>query len=540
MPLASLVVVGLVSAVLPHARSYLQEELNRAISAEAYDEVYGKINRFVTLARFEDPRFLDRLRLAEQAGMSAPSAAVTAAVGLVAGLVTSVGFIASLSVLSPLLVGALIASMVPTVLMELTLSSRRAEVLHRIAPLQRRELFYRDVISNFRAAKEIRLYGTGDFFRGRMLQDRRLSDSFQRDLARRALRAGGFLGLTGAALAGAALTWAVHAAWRGALTVGDVSMLISAVAAVQLAVSGLAEAIAKAHNSLLLFDHYLFVVDSESDVAAPTAPHPAVALRQGIEIRDVWFRYSEDAPWVLRGVSLFVPHGRTIGLVGKYGAGKSTLVKLLCRFHDPTRGAIYWDGVDIRDMPPEDLRRRIGAVFQDFMFYDLSAGENIGIGDINHLSDATKVRRAAERAGAHEVISVLPFGYETLLSRIFFSEEDKNDPKTGVMLSGGQWQRVALARGLMREDMDFLILDEPTAGLDPQAEREVISRLAEHRTSRTSLLITHRLGSIRDSDSIAVLSAGRISETGKHADLIAVGGEYARLFSMQADDYMRS
>ncbi|WP_309144325.1 ABC transporter ATP-binding protein [Streptomyces sp. BR123] len=525
---------------MPHFRTYFQEELDRAVAAEAYDEIYRKINLFVTLARFEDPKFLDRLRLAQHAGMSAPSAVVSAGVGIVAGLVTSVGFITTLSVMSPVLVVALVLSMVPTVLIEFSLGSRRADVMHRIAPLQRRELFYRDIISNPRAAKEIRLYGTGSFFRERMLDDRRLADSFQRGLARRALRWGGLLGIAGAALAGAALTWAVHAAWGGELTVGDVSMLIAAVAGVQFAVSGLVETVAKAHNSLLVFEHYVAVVDSDSDVTLPAAPLAAGALKQGIEIRDVWFRYSDDGPWVLRGVDLYIPYGSTVGLVGKNGAGKSTLVKLLCRFHDPTQGTIHWDGVDIRHIAPEELRRRIGAVFQDYMFYDLSAGENIGIGDIDHIADEDRVHRAAERAGIHEVVAGLPFGYDTLLSRIFFSEDDKKDPKTGVMLSGGQWQRIALARGLMREERDFLILDEPTSGLDPEAEKDVSSRLAAHRTSRTTLLITHRLGSIRDADHIAVLSSGQVSELGTHDELIASGGDYADLFAMQADGYIRS
>ncbi|MFE1755527.1 ABC transporter ATP-binding protein [Streptomyces anandii] len=526
--------------MLPYGKAYLREELDRKVSFEAYDEIYTTVNRFVTLARFEDPRFLDRLRLAQEAGMSAPSEAVTAAVGLIASSMTAIGFIISLSILSPVLVSAIILSMLPTALVEFSLSSQRAGILHEIAPLRRREFFYRDAISNGRTAKEIRLYGTGDFLRQRMLEDRQSSDSLQRRFARRRARFGGTLSLAGAILAGAALVWAVHGARSGTLTVGDVSMLIAAVAGVQHAVSELVETAATAHHSLLVFDHYMSVVDSAPDVAPPVASRPITALSHGIEIRDVWFRYSDEGPWVLRGVNLFIPHGRTVGLVGKNGAGKTTLVKLLCRFHDPTRGAIYWDGTDIRNIAPAELRRRIGAVFQDFTYYDLSAAENIGIGDVDRIADVPRIRRAATRAGVHDVISGLPYGYETLLTRVFFDQADKEDPRTGVQLSGGQWQRIALARGLMREERDFLILDEPTSGLDPEAESRVVSELTEHRAGRTSLLITHRLGSIRTSDSIAVLTAGQISEIGTHEELIASRGDYADLFFMQAEGYIGS
>ncbi|WP_395294531.1 ABC transporter ATP-binding protein [Kitasatospora hibisci] len=536
--LVLLVFAGVFSAVLPHVKSYLKEELDRSVSARSYDTVYKKINQFVTLARFEDPKFLDRLRLAQQAGVTAPGAVVTALLGSVAGLVTACGFIVSLWLLSPVLAVTLVLSIVPVALVEFYLGSRRAEVLHLVAPLQRREFFYRELIANNRAAKELRLYGTGDFFRQRMMADRRLSDSHQRALARKKLGAGALTALAGAAAAGLALAWSVRSAWKGELTVGDVSMLIAAVAGVQTSASGLVETFARTHESLILFGHYLFIIDLDLDVPAPVRPRSVVPLRWGIEIRDVWFRYSDDAPWVLEGASLFIPHGSTVGIVGKNGAGKSTLVKLLCRFHDPTRGAIYWDGVDIRDIPAGDLRRRIGAVFQDFMFYDLSAAENIGIGDVERISDGDRVRKAAELAGIHGVLSGLPLGYQTLLSRIFFSEEDKNDPKTGVMLSGGQWQRVALARGLMRDERDFLILDEPTSGLDPEAEKEVGRRIAEFGASRTSLLITHRLGSIRESDAIAVLAGGRIVELGTHDELISAAGTYAELFAMQADGYV--
>jgi ATP-binding cassette subfamily B protein len=268
------------------------------------------------------------------------------------------------------------------------------------------------------------------------------------------------------------------------------------------------------------------------------APRPAPPLREGIELRDVWFRYSPDAPWALRGVSLTIPQGRATALVGRNGSGKSTLIKLLCRFYDPERGAVYWDGVDVRELDPASLRERITAVFQDFVEYDLTAAENIGVGDVTGIDDQERIRAAARRADIDDELSGLPAGYRTLLSRMFMTEADREDPTTGVVLSGGQWQRLAVARAFMRDQRDLMILDEPSAGLDAEAEYQIHDGLHRHRQGRTSVLISHRMGSIRDADHILVLNDGALVEQGTHSQLREAGGTYARLFSLQASGYL--
>ena len=273
-----------------------------------------------------------------------------------------------------------------------------------------------------------------------------------------------------------------------------------------------------------------------------TSPTPLPVLRKGIELRDVWFRYSPDHPWVLRGVNLSIPCGQTVALVGRNGGGKSTLVKLLCRFYDPTRGEIRWDGTDIRDVPPAQLRARIGAVFQDFVSYELTATENIAVGDLSAAADPQRVTAAARDAGVHDTIAALPRGYRTMLSRAFDAgpadgDPDDAEPATGVLLSGGQWQRVALARAFLRRDRDLLILDEPSAGLDPEAEHQIHSHLRTLRAGRTSLIVSHRLGAVRDADRIVVLADGVVAEDGTHAELVAADGGYAGLFARQAAGY---
>jgi ATP-binding cassette subfamily B protein len=236
-------------------------------------------------------------------------------------------------------------------------------------------------------------------------------------------------------------------------------------------------------------------------------------------------------------VSLSIPYGRALALVGLNGAGKSTLVKLLCRFYDPTAGRITWDGVDLREMDVAALRDRIGAVFQDFMAYELSAAENVGLGDLAALHDRARIETAARRAEVHDTVVALPDGYDTMLTNAYYDDEDHDDPATGVLLSGGQWQRLALARAFMRDDRNLLILDEPTAGLDPQAEHTLHDQLRRHRQGRTSVLISHRLGAVRDADTIVVLADGVIVEQGTHEELLDSGAGYAKLFRLQAAGY---
>jgi ATP-binding cassette subfamily B protein len=225
-----------------------------------------------------------------------------------------------------------------------------------------------------------------------------------------------------------------------------------------------------------------------------------------------------------------------VALVGLNGAGKSTIVKLLCRFYDPERGEISWDGVDLRDMDPAALRRRIGVVFQDFMSYDMTAAENIGVGDLDRIGDRAAVTAAARRAGAHDSVARLPRGYDTPVSRTFLFGANGGED-AGVTLSGGQWQRVALARALLRDQVDLVVLDEPSSGLDPDAEYAVHATLAEHRAGRTSVLISHRLNTVRDAEQIVVLRDGVVVERGSHDDLLRGDGGYARLFRLQARGY---
>ncbi|MEU1732577.1 ABC transporter ATP-binding protein [Streptosporangium sp. NPDC020145] len=533
---AGIAAAAVVTGTLPQATQYLRTEMNRRVGLLAQDRLFTAVEGFTGLGRFENPGFLDRLRIAQQSS-DMPNQVVDGALGIARGTITIVGFLLSLTVLSPLMAVLVPLSGVPSLLAEIAMSRRRSRMFWKVGPIERREFFYAELLSSVEAAKEVRLFGIGPLLRRRMTDERRAANAARRTVDRREVAVQAALNLLTALVFGGGLFWAVDAARSGGLSVGDVTVFVAAVTSLQAALAGLARDIARSHHALTMFGHYTAVITAPPDLPlVPRAPAPP-RMRYGIELRDVWFRYSEEHPWVLRGVSLRVPHGRTVALVGLNGSGKSTLVKLLCRFYDPTRGSILWDGQDIRDVDVAGLRDRISAVFQDYMHYDMTAAENIALGDPAVWDDRERVRSAAERAGVHDTLAGLPHGYDTPLTRIFFSESEKNDSEVGTMLSGGQWQRLALARALLRDGRDLMILDEPSAGLDAEAEHEIHASLTAHRAERTSLLISHRLSAVRDADLIVVLRDGRIVEQGDHARLMADGGEYARLFALQSSGY---
>ncbi|MEV0160395.1 ABC transporter ATP-binding protein [Nonomuraea fuscirosea] len=533
-----LALLGLAAGIVPHVTAYLRAELDRRLDRRLQDQLYASVTGFQGLSRFESPAFHDRLRMATEATGGALTPLTSGLFDAVRNVLALVSLLISLLVLSPAMAGLVTAAAVPALIARTAMVKRRVGTLAGLSATARRQILYSSLITDVKAAKEVRMFGLGGFLKSRVLGALAAAQEGERRLDRREALTQSLLALLSTAVSGAGLLWAVFAALDGRLSLGDVTAFAAAVAGTQAALVGLVETVAGAHHALLLFGYHADVTSLPDDLPSPSRRSAGLpALRRGIELRDVWFRYDDGHPWVLRGVTLTIPYGATVALVGLNGAGKSTLIKLLCRFYDPSRGSIRWDGLDLREVPPAELRRRMGVLFQDYMCYDLTAAENIAMGEIEALHDRPRIEDAARLAGVHDVVRALPRGYETMLSRIFFHEEEETD-EAGVVLSGGQWQRLALARVLLREGRDLLVLDEPSAGLDARAEHEIHTRLARLRAGRTSLLVSHRLGAVRAADLIVVLRDGEIAERGTHDELMTAGGGYAELFELQARDYL--
>jgi ATP-binding cassette subfamily B protein len=322
--------------------------------------------------------------------------------------------------------------------------------------------------------------------------------------------------------------WIVVRTVAGLNTLGDMTMFLSIFRQSQSSIRFLLDSLNRLYESNLFLDNLLTFLELQPLLVAPSDGRPAPApICQGIEFRHVSFRYPGSDAYVLHDITLSIrPHER-IALVGLNGAGKTTLIKLLTRLYDPTEGQILVDGVDLRDYDLASLHQRFGVIFQDFVRYQFSVRENIGFGQVDALDDLDRIRDAADRGGATALIEGMPEGYETVLGRRW---------EKGEELSGGEWQKIALARAFMRE-AEVLVLDEPTSALDAEAEYEVFRRFGELMEGRIAVLISHRFSTVRMADRIVVLADGRVLELGSHAELIALGGTYARLFNLQAEGY---
>ncbi|GAA1768980.1 ABC transporter ATP-binding protein [Streptomonospora arabica] len=527
--------MGLVQAVGSYLSTYLTSRIKRGVTLVVQYRLYSAVNRLKGVRRFEDPAFRDRLRLAQQAASTAPDAVIQALFGALQRLLTITGFLGVLVAISPVITVITIIAALPALFVHLSISRQQASMMWRMSPRTRRRLFYQTLMLDLAAIKETRLFGAGGFLLGRMHDETVSVNNAEERLDRKVLLTQGPLSVLSALVASGGLVWMIAATMRGEFTIGDVSAFIAAVAGVQGAMAMIVTDITRGYQSLLMLGHYVDVVRVGPDLPVPADARPVAPLRGEIRLDDVWFRYTDDGPWVIRGLSLTIPAGSTLAVVGLNGAGKSTLVKLLCRMYDPTYGSIRWDGVDIRELCVDGLRSRISAVFQDYMSYDLSARENIGISSLEHMDDSDRIDAAARDAGAADFAAALPRGYDTMLSRMF--HQDEGDGSDGVTLSGGQWQRLAIARALMRRGRDLLFLDEPMSGLDAAAEQDLHDRLRVLRAGATTVLTSHRLGTLRYADRIVVVQEGRITEEGGHDALMAARGEYARLFSLQAADY---
>jgi ATP-binding cassette subfamily B protein len=377
-------------------------------------------------------------------------------------------------------------------------------------------------------AKEVKIFNLHRFLIDRY---RTLAQKFylaNRALARRRALWGTLLaalGTLGYYVAYAYIAWRTV---RGAFSTGDLTFLAGSFRRLRQLLEGLLVGFSQvAGQALYLDDLYsFFEIEPEIHSRPDAIPVPR-PIERGFVFDNVGFRYPDAETWALRGLTFELRAGEVLALVGENGAGKTTLVKRLARRYEPDEGRILLDGRDLRDYDVEDLRANIGVIFQDFVRYHLSAGENIGVGRIEAMDDGARIREAAHRAVADEVIEALPQGYAQLVGRRF---------KTGVDLSGGQWQKIAIARAYMR-DAQVVILDEPTAALDARAEFEVFQRFKELSHRRTAVLISHRFSSVRMADRILVLAGGRLEASGTHAELMAQGGRYAELFELQAAGY---
>lgn len=503
------------------------QSLLRALMGQRINMLILEKALTLRLAHFEDAEFYDKLTRARREASIRPLSLVTRTFGLVQNGISLLSYGVLLVQFSPWTVAILIAGGIPEFLAEAKFSGDKFRLFRWRSPETRMQMYLETVLAREDYAKEVKLFRLGpkllqryrEIFARLFAEDRRLT--LRRDFW------GFVLGLIGTAAFYGAYAWIALAAIQGEISLGQMTMFLllfkqgqSAVSASLTAISGMYE------DNLYLSNLYEYL---EQEVPQPTGqlrrgPQPG----DGVRFERVSFSYPDAEEAALRGVSLHLKPGQSLALVGENGSGKTTLIKLLTRLYQPDSGRILLDGLDLRRWDAAALRQRIGVIFQDFGRYQFLVGENIGAGDVTHFEDRRRWRQAAEMGMATAFIDKLPERYDTQLGKWF---------KGGRELSGGQWQKIALARAFMRSGADLLVLDEPTATMDAAAEATIFEHFRDLSRGKMTILISHRFSTVRMADQIIVIDRGRIVERGSHAQLMELGGQYAHLFSLQARGY---
>ncbi len=546
----SLVVGGTVvalSAILLSAALYaltmgLQtalEPVQEALTATLRDRAVGEFDRrlmaaggrLVDLYQVERPSFQDDLEKVTLGSYFVPGLVTILQSGLRPAL-TVAGLLALLVRLHPLIPLILVLATILYLISERRMASNRHTAIGAQSRAAREMDYYMQATTEPQSAKEVRVFGLGGFFL-RRFEDRRLRALRELDRVRFAhLRSNGFFGALYALALGGGFWYVAVQAGAGQLTVGDIALYLGVITQTESALRYVGIWAGRLYEvTLHLETIFSFLDHSRPEIALPRPGDGRDApglLQKGMSLQNVTFQYPEVDSNVLQAASAVLPAGKVTALVGVNGAGKSTLVKLLTRMYDPMEGEILLDGKPLHAYDLESLRRRIAVVYQDFARFALSLGENISVGGGGLNTSDERMQLAATWAGADQVAAGLKEGYDTQLTRQFAG---------GVELSGGEWQKVALARGFMR-DAAFVILDEPTAALDAEAEYHLFQRFQELIAGKTALIISHRFSTVRMADNILVLDDGAIIETGSHQELMAANGRYATLYNMQASWYL--
>src|SRR5881296_2262123 len=519
--------VFVISALLNTLRNITQQLLQNSVSMRIQLMVMEKAAS-LDLPFYEDPASYDLLRRAQNDSINRPVLMIATAFGLLQTVLTFATMIVLLVGVSPLLALIALLSPIPAFIADTRYGWRGYNIARWGSRLLRRMTYMVTLVTTDAFAKEVKLFGLGQYFIDRYRLIATVFYDTQRAQVVRRYLTGFALGNLSTIATSVTYLYVAVQAIAGRLTLGDLTLYTTAAQSVQNSIQGILGGFSGMYEHNLYLSNLFELMETKSGLPSPAKPVPVDgALRGEIRFEQVSFAYPDAKENALTELSFTVSPGETIAIVGRNGAGKTTLFKLICRLYDPAAGRILIDGVDLRDYDPATLRRQIGGMFQDYVTYQATAAENIGLGSLAAIADRDAIVKASRQAGSDGLIDGLPHGYDTALGKWF---------DAGVNLSGGEWQKVALARAFMR-DARILLLDEPTSALDAQAEYELFERIHSLTRGRTAVYISHRFSTVRRADRILFLEHGQLVEQGTHEQLMRLSGRYARLFLLQAAAY---
>ncbi|MBV9173933.1 MAG: ABC transporter ATP-binding protein [Chloroflexi bacterium] len=519
--------IGAASQLLTTGANICQQLLQEQVSNRIQLVVMRQANQ-LDLVFFERPQFYDLIQSVQREVMYRPVGMVQTAFGLIRSVLTFLSLLALLLNLEWFVAAAALLSPVPAFVSSARYGWQGYQMMRWQSPLRRMMNYLTALLTTDMYNKEVKLFTLGDFFIERFSSLFQRYYAEQRGLVMRRYLAGAGWSMLTVLTNGLTFLYVAYRTLLGSISVGGLTLYVQAANGVSQAFTGLLGGLQSMYEHQLYLKTLFELLDFEPSVRAPE--HPIAVrrpIREGIEFRNVTYAYEGKEQPAIKNVSFRIDKGETVAIVGHNGAGKTTLVKLIARLYDPQEGQVLIDCHDVREYDPDQLRGEFGVLFQDYVPYQFTARENIGIGRIQQLDDVPAISAAANKSGASTLIEGLPEGYETVLGKWFDG---------GVNLSGGEWQKVALGRAFMRE-AQILILDEPSAALDAKAEYELFSRLQELAHGRTAIFISHRFSTVRRADRILVFEEGQLIEQGTHEELLALGGRYAELFNLQAASY---